>query len=92
MENPLTPERWRRARAVFDRVVGLPAGERAAATDAACPGDAALAAEVRALLAADDAAGAGFLAGSAFELAPPAAFDEPARQQIGPYAVIRELG
>ncbi len=48
-------QRWRQVRRVFDDVVVLPAAQRDAALAAACGDDADLVAEVRALLAADQA-------------------------------------
>ena len=53
-------ERYARASALFDTAVELPTAVRAAYVDAQAAGDAALAAEVRTLLAAHDAMG-GFL-------------------------------
>jgi WD40 repeat protein len=53
----MTPNRWQEILDVFHSVVAKPEVERAAALDEACGPDAALRAEVEALVAADGAAG-----------------------------------
>ena len=50
-------EAWPRIEAVLDAVLDLPAAERKAALDGICAGDAALRAQVDALLEADAKAG-----------------------------------
>ena len=59
---------WERARLVLDQVIDLPPEEQPGAVEKACAGDAALRAEVEALLAAESSAGA-FLATPALERA-----------------------
>jgi WD40 repeat protein len=54
----MAEERRARLRALFDHAAELPAGERAAFLEAACPDDPELRAEVEGLLACDDASGA----------------------------------
>ncbi len=54
---PVTPERRRRAKELFETALDAPAAERDALLDAACAGDAALRDEVLALLAAEAAMG-----------------------------------
>jgi non-specific serine/threonine protein kinase/serine/threonine-protein kinase len=86
--------RWARAKALFHEALERPDATRAAWLAAACEGDAALHAEVAALLdahAADDA----FLEGSVPAAA--ARFldelpDGGSGRRIGPYRLVRELG
>ncbi|MCB1183587.1 serine/threonine protein kinase [bacterium] len=83
---------------VFDHAVDLPASARAAYLDAACAGDDALRAEVEALLAADNRAADGFLAGEAdlgdlaAALAARAGPAPAAGDQVGAWRLLRELG
>lgn len=97
MSDP-TPERWARIQAVFDAVVDLPASEQADALVAACQTpdrqlDAALHADVQALLNADAHA-------SGLDLAAPEraaelvteADQEVAGAAFGPWQVEREIG
>ena len=87
----MTPERWQRVKELFDRVLELPAAERAVLLEAERRRDPELAGEADQLIAANAAAGA-FLEKPAVEqIALPAeAPHAPAR--IGPYDVERELG
>ena len=64
----MTTDRWRRVEALYHEMLAHPEDERAAALVAACPGDAALQAEVRSLLDQPESA-AGFLATPALEVA-----------------------
>ena len=61
-------DRWRRVEALYHEIRVRPAGERAAALRAACPGDPALVAEVQALLDQPESA-TGFLATPPAEVA-----------------------
>src|ERR1700683_3993062 len=63
----MTPEIYRQAGELFDRLRELPQKERWAALDAACGGEAELRAQVIRLLEADRAAGHNFLEGRAVE-------------------------
>ncbi|MGH7528613.1 MAG: serine/threonine-protein kinase, partial [Gemmatimonadales bacterium] len=96
----LTPLRWQRLALIFDDVLELAPEARAAYLDHACAGDAALRAEIDALLAADagsgdfpEAAEAYFpsLMGAAADAAQPPAGGLAAGTVIGPYRVVREL-
>ena len=88
--------RWQQITAIFDRVVELPAAAQGAALDQLCADDAALHAEVEALLAAD-AAGETF-AVRAIDARSAAAADWVEWNAsldgvlIGPWRVVRELG
>jgi serine/threonine protein kinase len=64
----MTTDRWRRVEALYHEMLAHPEDERAAALVAACPGEAALQAEVRSLLDQQEPV-AGFLATPAMELA-----------------------
>ncbi len=89
----MTPERWKRVRAIFDQAADLPEQERGGFLAARCGADADLEAEVRSLLASGAAAGA-FLEVPAVEQVgrwgPPP--DEPLPASIGPWEVTRALG
>lgn len=88
-----------RVREIFDAAVKQPEDQRRSFVDAACKGDKALANEVRALLAIDEAnaiephlagGGAALLAG---ELSDDLDLDaEPIPQTVGPFRVLRVLG
>jgi len=88
-------DRWRQVRAIFDAVVDLPPAERAAELARACGADAALRAEVEALVAADGAP-ATLLDRPAGEFGA-AVLDEIAADRfvgmrIGNYRIVRKLG
>jgi serine/threonine protein kinase/Tfp pilus assembly protein PilF len=69
MRPALSAEEWRRAEALFQRALALPAAERAAMLDRECAADEPLRRQVAALLVADAEAGdLGFLAAPAAEL------------------------
>jgi eukaryotic-like serine/threonine-protein kinase len=94
----ITSERWKRVVAIFDSVVQHSPAQRAAFLDDACASDAALRAEVEAMLAADAEAGS-FLerpavAGWAAALAAPDApeRDLPAGTRLGSYEVVAFVG
>jgi serine/threonine protein kinase/tetratricopeptide (TPR) repeat protein len=79
---------------IFHAAIALPAGERAALLDESCGGDAALRAEIEALLRSHERSdelpdAAAFLGGAAIE-------DElataSAGQMIGRYRIVREIG
>jgi serine/threonine-protein kinase len=100
MPTPLTPEEWARVDAILDEVLPLDPTSRAMALERACGGDAALRAQVEALVAAD-AGAENFLETPAAEYAAGlvrAASDAEARpddrpgDRVGPYRVIREIG
>jgi len=54
----MTPDRWRRIEAIFDRAVGIPVRDRPEHLRRVCGEDEALRAEVAALLRADQQPGA----------------------------------
>jgi tetratricopeptide (TPR) repeat protein len=89
---------WHRLEALFADALELPPQERDAFVDDACAGDAALAARLRALLAAHERMGssAGFLEGldpeRAAALVTAAEQDEREREAIGRYRVLRRIG
>jgi eukaryotic-like serine/threonine-protein kinase len=96
---PVSPERFRRADAVFDAALDLPTDAREAFVARECAGDPELHAVVRRLLEAHLRSD-GFLLGSAAVLAAPliesAGTDEPEHprfpDRIGPFRVVREIG
>jgi serine/threonine-protein kinase len=59
----MTPDRWRRIEAIFDRAVGIPVRDRPEHLRRVCGEDEALRAEVAALLRADQQPGAATLIG-----------------------------
>lgn len=90
----MDPARWRRIRELLETVGDLPAGDREAALARACPGDPALADEVRSLLAQHTGVGdraEAIVAGAALELAQSDAAGD-AGQRVGPYRLVREIG
>ena len=92
----MTPEDWRRVREILEHALELAPGRRSVYLQEVCAGNAALRLEVEALIAADEQAGTGFMAGSALETsAVLAAPDEPvslAGTRIGPYQIVEEIG
>ena len=79
-------EAFRRADAVFDAALDLPAHERAAFVQRTCSGDAELRAAVERLLLAHERS-------EEFLAAPVAGLAAPAPpERVGPYRVVRELG
>jgi tetratricopeptide (TPR) repeat protein len=90
---PAPSERWRRLKDVFVAAAEAPPGERERLVERACGDDAALAAEVNALLAAharDEDFVERIVAGEARELVADAA--SFAGRRIGAYEVVREIG
>jgi len=89
----MTPERWRRLKGLFGEALEVEPAERGAWAETACGGDEPLCAELAALLASHQGAGA-FLETPILESAVPGAAAEPERPiaRIGPYRVLRELG
>jgi tetratricopeptide (TPR) repeat protein len=86
------PRRWARVQDLFAAALPYPPDEREALLGPACEGDAALRAEVDALLAADAQAGR-FLEGTGRPLwRREAAESEEPPERIGPYRIERELG
>ncbi|MFN0151662.1 MAG: tetratricopeptide repeat protein [bacterium] len=98
----MTESRLVRLETLFSECVALPAGERAAFLDARCAGDAAMRAELEALLALDArpeppvlprvverAAASGAATASR---ASSATLDAPPPEQIGPYRIAERLG
>jgi len=84
----MTPDRWRLITGIFHSVRARDAAERGALLDEACAGDTALRAEVNALLAADECAGA-------FGETPVSFADSPRLEpgaSIGPYRITGLIG
>jgi non-specific serine/threonine protein kinase/serine/threonine-protein kinase len=96
----MTREQWQNVRKILERALELDPGECAGYLDQACAGDAELRREVDSLLAANDAATGGFLAGKAIdhltglEGSVPDVLqgDQLEGRGIGPYLVIEEIG
>ncbi len=86
---------WQAVSALFERIVELPAAERAGALAAAAAADPAVAAEVAELLAAHDAS-SGFLdeppRDAAAEVIAAADEESPGVEHLGPYRLGRRLG
>ncbi len=106
MKLPADRDSWRRAAAILDEALELPAARRPAALDELCAGDADLRAEVEAFLAADVEAG-GFLEKPVGDYASTLLASGPSRprgagataagepaagHRLGPYRVVREIG
>ncbi|RMH21306.1 MAG: hypothetical protein D6696_06100 [Acidobacteria bacterium] len=92
----MSPERWRRAEAIFGAAVERPPAERPAFVERACGEDPHLRRQVDELLAADGEAG-GFLSQPVIEeLKSPGGGDHPAglggAATLGPYRLVRKLG
>ncbi len=86
----MTPERWRRVKAVFDRVADLPPGLRTERLAADCGDDANLRVEVENLLAAEDHDD------SLLDASTPGVgrllAEQMSEQRVGPYRLEREIG
>ena len=92
----MTPERWDRIQALFERGVGIPAAERSEFLGEVCPDDPELRTEVAELLRADTESGEGefilgAIAAGGRHLAPPAGGPAHGRR-IGSYRLGRPLG
>lgn len=96
----MTPERWQRVRHILDRAFELRGEQRTAFLLEACSGDAALKAEIEALLRAEEQGGlpldspvADYADALIAEMADGASEPDPAiGRQVGPYRVVREIG
>lgn len=92
----MTPEDWRRVREILEQALELAPDRRSVYLQEVCSGNTVLRLEVEALIAADERAGTGFLAGSAVEASTLlAAPEEPvslAGTRIGPYQIVEEIG
>ncbi len=97
MTEPADAERWRRLTELFDGLVGMPAGDRAARLAELDGEDASLRAEIESLLAESD--GAGLLDAPASDVL--ATFleeidetvpEQPVGTRIGAYRLVEELG
>ena len=92
----MTPDSWRQVRQILEQALELTAARRPAYLESACAGNTALRREVETLIAADEQAGTGFLAGNAVEASTTlAAPEEPvslAGARIGPYQIVEEIG
>ena len=92
----MTPERWRQINDLFHAALELQGAARQSLLDRTAATDAALAGEVRSLLAVHNSSDQQFLEEPAWAVAPTLAFDgDPAiapGTDIGPYRVVREIG
>ena len=87
--------RWERIQTLFHEALDLPAPEQHPFLKAACSDDAALLAEVEALLAEDGQSGSLLerdVAHIAYDLLDHADSASPEPQHFGPYTIVRELG
>jgi hypothetical protein len=89
-------ERWNLIKELFGKALELEADHRASFLDEACHGDASLRSEIEALIASHEKAG-DFLEKPLYESAPELLDIQPpaeslAGKQLGPYAIIKELG
>ncbi|MHB1327756.1 MAG: serine/threonine-protein kinase [Gemmatimonadales bacterium] len=91
MTTPMTPDRWRLVKAAFADLAELPSDERAKRLAEMTFGDAALRAEVEALLAAADSVGDRFER-SPLEALAPEVGAEPVGWRVGAYQIIRPIG
>jgi non-specific serine/threonine protein kinase/serine/threonine-protein kinase len=96
VEDPLTPESWRRVREILEQALEVAPERRSIYLEEVCAGDKALRREVEALIAADQQAGTGFLAGSAVEASTILTAAEElvslTGTRIGPYQIVEEIG
>ena len=91
----MTREQWQNIRKILERALELDRAECAAYLDEACAGDAELRREIDSLLAANDQATRGFLAGQAIDQAGDLlelGSDTLQGRRIGPYQVLEEIG
>lgn len=91
----MTPERWQRARVLFEHASGLATGDTAAYLDNACADDLELLREVESLLDCQRRGGAVFLERPAMEVLGHGPVPEPISpvgSRIGPYQIIELLG
>ena len=91
----MDPQRWRRIKEIFSAALELDPAERPVFLEASCAGDAALRAEVEALIAGHDAEG-DFISKPVYEADPElfdrAAAESPVGRRLGPYLVVETLG
>ncbi len=91
----MTPERWERIKKVFEAALERPPDQRAAFLAEVCAGDDHLRTELESLLSSYEEAGS-FIEMPALAAAAESLGEEPgafeARQRIGPYKLIREIG
>jgi serine/threonine protein kinase len=94
MEEPITSERWRQVKAIFQAAIELPAAERDAYLANACASDPSLLADVESLIAAHEATGS-FMDAPAFDLTAgytTRQFHTLAGQSLGHYQILSLLG
>jgi hypothetical protein len=92
----LTPDEWRRAKALFEVAIQHDPGARDAFLDEACAGDPQLRAEIASLVAAHERAGS-FIEAPAYESAAHLLADDIVESSleghvVGPYLVRHEIG
>ena len=83
--------RWERLESLFSVAVGLPAMERSAFLEDACPGDAGMRLQVESLVSAHEEA-SGFIGRAVAETAREAAETARPGVRLGAYEIVRELG
>jgi serine/threonine protein kinase len=92
----LTPESWQRVRQILEQALEVAPERRSVYLEEVCAGDQVLRREVEALIAADQQAGTGFLAGSAVEASTILTAAEElvslTGTRIGPYQIVEEIG
>jgi serine/threonine-protein kinase len=92
----MTPDRWQEIQGLFHQALDLDSAGQAAFLTEACPTDAALRAEVEALLRASRRAGAGEFIADAIGRAARDLADATAAsrvgERVGPYRLVREIG
>lgn len=92
----MTPDSWRQVRQILEQALELTPARRPAYLEKVCAGNTVLRREVETLIAADEQAGDGFLAGNAVEASTTLAMpEEPvslAGARIGPYHIVEEIG
>jgi tetratricopeptide (TPR) repeat protein len=88
----MNEQRWQRIEELFAEASALPAADRLAFLERACPGDAPLIEEVQSLLAFDTMGAAVPIAEAIGKVA--ASFDDPVPESgfAGPYRLLREIG
>ena len=88
----MNPERWRRVRQLFERVVELPADERSAFLEQACGSDDALRSEIEALISGEAEAPADFVVPPPVRLQGEPASALASGVSLGGFTLLEEIG
>ena len=88
LKTQMTPDRWKKVKALFDQAVDRNPSERQPFLDEACAGDPDLRDEVVTLLAAQEEVGARW----DMPIVPPGALDPIIGRHVGTYRILRRLG